>query len=705
MSALSDAAWPLERLGEALEALGRDAGLTPTARALEVPTPPAALEGDALSAWLSAAAAWFSLQVEAVEVRSAEVVRFLRRAGPALLRVEVEDGACFVALLSGGRRHVTLLGPDRAERRVPARELARALWRPLERQFGADTDRLLELVASRGRRSRARRALLGDYGEALRLSGCWLVRPPAGAKPLQLARRAHLPSLLATTLLAHAAEYGAALLAWVAVAQGALSGRIDRGWLSAWLLLLASLIPLKLLSSAAASRFSIAAGTLLKTRLLEGALRLEPNQIRHEGVGQLLGRVIESSAVETLALNGGLTSLTALVEAVMCIAVLAQGTGGLLHVALFAACMAAVGGLAVRHVRRRRQWTDVRLAMTNDLVERMVGHRTRLAQEALSRFHDGEDQALERYLAASLRLDRTSVELALLPRIWLLVGVAALGPFVLAGSAPPTALALALGGVLLGRQALVSLTTGAGYLAGASIAWQRAAVLVRAAAIHEPPPPPAIAVAATSLPDGALLVDAKDLHFRYRERGEPILRGCSLQVHPGERLLLEGPSGGGKSTLGALLTGLRHPSSGLLLLGGLDRHVLGAEAWRRRAVSAPQFHENHVFAGTFAFNLLLGRAWPPSLEDLQAAETLCRELDLGELIDRMPAGLQQMLGETGWQLSHGEKSRLYIARALLQNAELVVLDESFGALDPETLGRTLRTVLERAKTLLVIAHP
>jgi ATP-binding cassette subfamily B protein len=71
----------------------------------------------------------------------------------------------------------------------------------------------------------------------------------------------------------------------------------------------------------------------------------------------------------------------------------------------------------------------------------------------------------------------------------------------------------------------------------------------------------------------------------------------------------------------------------------------------------------------------------------------------------MPVGLQQMVGETGWQLSHGEKSRLFIARALLQNADLVVLDESFAALDPQTLGRALRAVLARARTLLVIAHP
>jgi len=71
----------------------------------------------------------------------------------------------------------------------------------------------------------------------------------------------------------------------------------------------------------------------------------------------------------------------------------------------------------------------------------------------------------------------------------------------------------------------------------------------------------------------------------------------------------------------------------------------------------------------------------------------------------MPAGLMQIVGETGWRLSHGERSRLFIARALIQQADLLVLDESFAALDPDTLRRCYGCVAARVPSLLVIAHP
>ena len=112
------------------------------------------------------------------------------------------------------------------------------------------------------------------------------------------------------------------------------------------------------------------------------------------------------------------------------------------------------------------------------------------------------------------------------------------------------------------------------------------------------------------------------------------------------------------------------------MFNGLDPQTLGDAIWRQRVVAVPQFHENHVLMGTFAFNVLLGRNWPPNPKDLEAAQTICCALGLGPLLKRMPGGLQQMVGETGWQLSHGERGRLYVARALLQEADLVILDTS-----------------------------
>jgi ATP-binding cassette subfamily B protein len=258
----------------------------------------------------------------------------------------------------------------------------------------------------------------------------------------------------------------------------------------------------------------------------------------------------------------------------------------------------------------------------------------------------------------------------------------------------------------LAYQAFHRLATGMWHLAGAAIAWQQVAPLVDAAARPEGGGAPVSALTPPSGTDGApTVLEAHGLVFRYRDRSTPVLQGGHLRIRPGDRLLLEGPSGGGKSTLASLLSGLHVPESGLLLLRGLDRQTLGSEGWRRRVVAAPQFHENHVLTETFAFNLLMGRRWPPQPADVEAAESLCRELGLDGLLARMPAGLLQMVGETGWQLSHGERSRLYMARVLLQETDLVILDESFAALDPETLHRCLRCILKRAATVLVIAHP
>ncbi len=570
---------------------------------------------------------------------------------------------------------------------------------------GPALDRLLKASGLDGARvERAERALRGERLRHARVGGLWLVRLPPGGSFWQQARRAGLPRHFLSFVAAYAISYSLLLASWGALGVGALQGSLVRDALTAWALLLLTLIPFRMMSVWSRARLAIGAGALLKRRLLAGALKLRPEEIRHQGAGQLLARVIESEAVETLALTGGFLTIAGLIETALSAAVLAAGAGGGLHLLLLAGWLLATAELARRFYRRRRSWTRQRLDLTDALVERLVGHRTRLVQEDRGGWHREEDRLADAYLGGSRCYDRAKARLlAVSPRGWLLVGLGGLLPAFLSGTGSATLLALGVGGTLTAYRGFSKISEGFSHLSGAILSWDYARELFAAAARPEL----AGAAAEGQAREGSRqpVLEALDLTFRHAGRNRPVLDGCTLRIAQGDRILLEGASGGGKSTLAALLTGLRDPEAGLVLLDGLDRHTVGAAAWRRRVVLAPQFHENHVFTETFAFNLLMGRRWPPEPEDLSAAVEVCRELGLGGLLDRMPSGLQQIVGETGWQLSHGERSRVFMARALLQGAQVVVLDESFAALDPENLEQALDCALRRAPTLMVIAHP
>ena len=724
---LGKLAWPAERLGEAVEWLARRAGLSTQPTQLSC-APPAAANPAALDCWLDAAALALGLEVEPIEGLYSEAKELARKAAPAILRVEAGPEIRFLAVLFGGHRAVTLLTPDLGLKRCPVDDLRAALCHPLEAPWLKGTQALLDQFSVVARRQPAASAvLLQQQLMGTRVKYGWLLRHSPGASLFRLARAARVPSRLVALLAAHGAQYLLWLFSWWLIGQAALQGRFDWGWLTAWALVLCSMLPFRLLVTWLQGWLSFRLGALLKQRLLLGALHLQPEEIRHQGAGQILACVIESEAVESLALSGGFLGVMAVMELAMAAVVMAAGPAAAWELGLLAACLTVALTLAWRYTRDRNWWTQARLELTHDFVERMVGHRTRLAQERRARWHEGEDAAVSGLQALARDMDGSARWLsAFVPRSWLLLGLAALTPAFALANTPSAELAVGLGGVLLAFRALQRLTGGLSALAGAAIAWKQIAPLFRAASrqlqsaegatallvggpgseVSKTGSPPAPSVAdRNEKQEFAPLLEAHDLNFAYRDRGQPVLRDCSLTIHPGDRLILEGPSGGGKSTLASLLAGLRVPDSGLLLLRGLDRQTLGLSAWRRHVAAAPQFHENHVLTATFAFNLLMGRQWPPQPEDLLEAEALCCELGLADLLQRMPAGLLQPVGESGWQLSHGEKSRLYIARALLQGADLVVLDESFASLDPENLRRALTCVQAHARSLLVVAHP
>ncbi|WP_437666233.1 ATP-binding cassette domain-containing protein [Sorangium sp. So ce1182] len=694
-AALTAVAWEPAALGQAMSALTAACGLASGAAA----SPGAPPDSDP-TAWIEAYAGCMGVEAEAVESSFADLPRAIASLGPSIVRVE--QG--YLAVTSTSGRGLSVLTPALTRARIPLEIVRRALSAHLEDRPASHVEKWLAAARVSPRRAaRARAELLAQLVADKPISGMWLLRADPGSSFRRLLSMRGVLRRGAVFLGAAALQIALGVFAWWLIGAGALDGDVQPGWLVAWVLLSLSAIFVQLFATWTGGLLTIDIAALLKQRLLCGALRLDPAAIRTRGSGALLAMVSESEAVETAGLGGALGAIVGVVQLASAAVVLAAGAGGGLHVALLFGWAFVVALLARRFARQRAAWTRERFAITSGFVENVVGHRTRVAQELPQLHHVEEDAVLERYHVASRAMDRVGDLLSSLPaRGWLALGLLGLVPAVLGGvSVGP--LVVATGGILQAQAAFAMLATSLGALLSAAVSWRSIARLFTAAADREPPGIPQAVLGRPATSD--VVLEARGVSFRYGEGGEPVLRDCGLVLSKGDRLLLEGRSGGGKSTLAGVLSGLHAPASGLVLLRGLDRRTLGGAAWRSRVASAPQFHDNHVLSGTLAFNLLMGRAWPASPEDRREAEVVCRKLGLGPLLDRMPSGLDQVVGETGWQLSHGERSRLFLARALLQRADAVILDESFGALDPLTARECVGAVIERAPALVVIAHP
>lgn len=698
-----EATWPAPRLGELLSELVARSGF---ARG-RVENPPASFDSgdfEQVELWVDAASDWLGVESEPTQAGYNDVESFVRHGGPAVLRLRVDREFRFLGILGARRSKVRLLTPEGEIAAVPVEAVRDWLCARLEDPIDSEVRAFLRRAGvSEREEERSRRAILGQRLGASRIGGMWMIRPGAGSSFTRSLRRAGIPSRLGLLTIGHAVQYALYLAAWVLIGRAALEGRVDPGWMAAWVLILLTLVPLRSGVTWLQGVVSTRVGGALKQRLLAGALRLEPEEVRHRGTGELLGKVLESEALESLALGGGFALLQGVVEVVIAAIVLANGVGGWLHVGVLALWLAITGGLGLLFFRRRALWTGSRLDMTHQLVENLLGYRTRLAQEGRERWHDREDRELDAYLRASSRLDRVSGLLtAIVPRGWMVIGIAALAPAVATGAPTMASIAVAVGGVILAYQALTSIAGGMAQTFGAAVAWQSVREMFQAAArpLHKSAP----SVILDRQRAGGKVIEAREVTYAYPGRQAPAVAHCDLDLSVGDRVLLQGPSGGGKSTLAAILAGLRRPDSGLLLLDGLDQQSTGTRVWRRAVVLAPQFHENHILTESLAFNLLMGRRWPAYGAEIEEAIEVCRQLGLGELLDRMPAGIFQMVGETGWQLSHGERNRVFLARTLLQNEGLTILDESFEPLDSENAVRAARLVLERVPSVIAISH-
>ncbi|MEV5608551.1 ABC transporter ATP-binding protein [Streptomyces sp. NPDC052225] len=194
-------------------------------------------------------------------------------------------------------------------------------------------------------------------------------------------------------------------------------------------------------------------------------------------------------------------------------------------------------------------------------------------------------------------------------------------------------------------------------------------------------------------------IDFERVGFSYGDEG-PAVDGFTLSARPGETIALVGASGAGKSTVLNLLIGFIRPTSGRILLDGTDMATLDLRSYRRFLSVVPQ--ESILFEGSIRDNVTYG------LGDTDE-ETLLgalRDANALEFVERLPDGLETVVGERGARLSGGQKQRLAIARALIRDPRVLVLDEATSALDnrSEALVQEALARLVHGRTVFVVAH-
>jgi len=193
----------------------------------------------------------------------------------------------------------------------------------------------------------------------------------------------------------------------------------------------------------------------------------------------------------------------------------------------------------------------------------------------------------------------------------------------------------------------------------------------------------------------------EDVRFRYGDRGDDwVLDGIDLVAHPGDVVALVGPSGAGKSTLVTLISRFHDPVDGRITLDGVDLRDLDPRALRSQVGVVPQ--ETLLFSGTIAENVRYGR---PDASDAEV-EAAAVAANADGFVRVFPDGYATVVGERGVKLSGGQRQRIAIARALLKDPRILVLDEATSSLDSESeaLVQAALDHLMRGRTTFVIAH-
>lgn len=202
------------------------------------------------------------------------------------------------------------------------------------------------------------------------------------------------------------------------------------------------------------------------------------------------------------------------------------------------------------------------------------------------------------------------------------------------------------------------------------------------------------------LPRVAHSLEFRNVHFCYEASEQPALVNINLTIQAGEVVALVGRSGSGKTTLVSLVARLFHPSEGMITIDGQDIQHVTLDSLRSQIAMVSQ--DTILFDETIRANIVYGRMDASDADVLGAAKAA----HAWEFIDQLPEGLDTLIGENGVKLSGGQRQRLAIARAILRDPPLLILDEATSSLDTESerMVQAALTALMNNRTTLVIAH-
>ncbi|HPF33460.1 MAG TPA: ATP-binding cassette domain-containing protein, partial [Candidatus Sabulitectum sp.] len=195
-------------------------------------------------------------------------------------------------------------------------------------------------------------------------------------------------------------------------------------------------------------------------------------------------------------------------------------------------------------------------------------------------------------------------------------------------------------------------------------------------------------------------IEFRDVWFRYSEESDWALKGVSFVISRGDTIALVGDSGGGKSTIVSLLMRFHYPQKGSITIDGVNINDYTLDSWRSGLGLVLQ--EVNLFSGSLSGNLTLF----DHTVSREAQENALRAIEAGELLDSIPDGLDGRISEGGANLSMGQRQLINIARAMLRQPEILVLDEATSSVDPGTEKRIQRAtdIALEGRTALVVAH-